>query len=56
MDDDKKKPVGPDQSGWRGEVGEETQKVRKERGIVDPEVPEGEDDEDDPTLPPALPP
>lgn len=41
-----------DQAVWKGEVGEKTQKVRRDRGVVDPEV---EDlDEDDPTLPPAL--
>ena len=37
MDDDRKKPLDPDRAGWRGEVGEDTQKIRKERGVVDPE-------------------
>jgi hypothetical protein len=55
MDKDKKapgKPLDADQGNWLGEVGGQTQKVRKDRGIVDPEVSDAE--EDDVTLPPAL--
>ncbi len=52
MEKDKKLPADPSDVAWKGEVGEEAQKVRRDRGVVDPEV---EDlDEDDPTLPPAL--
>jgi hypothetical protein len=47
-----KKPLDADKAAWKGEVGEQTQKVRKDRGVVDPEV--DDLDEDDPTLPPAL--
>jgi len=47
-----KKAADADDVAWKGEVGEQAQKVRRDRGVVDPEVEEL--DEDDPTLPPAL--
>lgn len=52
MEKDKKLPADADDVAWKGEVGEQAQKVRQDRGVVDPEVEELE--EDDPTLPPAL--
>jgi len=52
MDKEKKLPADADDVAWKGEVGEETQKVRRDRGVVDPEV--DDLDDDDPTLPPAL--
>lgn len=46
------KPADADDVAWKGEVGAQAQKVRRDRGVVDPEV--DDLDEDDPTLPPAL--
>lgn len=48
-----KKPLDADPANWLGEVGGLKQKVRKDRGVVDPEeVPDLEEDDD--RLPPAL--